>query len=152
MLLPMINLPYSCRRTASHFLLALAALTGAHAQASEPKDTDVFGRWRLTAALDSSDISSLDDREARQLIGRVFTINRDHVKFGKRDCGPPELEAQWVEPVWYLREQAHASAELLRLPNPVTVVKLGCTIAFIKSKQNIVVHWKGWFFDAKRLR
>ena len=133
-------------------LLACTALPCTSAQAAEAKESDVFGRWRFAAALDSSDISSLDDREAQQLVGRIFTVNKNHVKFGKRDCGPPELEAELVEPTWYLREKAHASAELLRLPSPVTVVKLGCTIAFIKNPQNIVVHWKGWFFDAKRVR
>ena len=133
-------------------LLACIALPCCPAQAAEAKDTDVFGRWRFAAVLDSAEISSLDNREAQQLVGRIFTVNKDHIKFGKRDCGPPELEAELVEPTWYLREKAHASSELLRLPSPVTVVKLGCTIAFIKNPQNIVVHWKGWFFDATRVR
>ncbi|WP_332876820.1 hypothetical protein [Massilia sp. S19_KUP03_FR1] len=132
-------------------LLACTTWPCSSAQSAEAKESDVFGHWRFAAVLDSSDISSLDDREAQQLVGRIFTVNKDHVKFGKRDCGPPELEAELVEPAWYLREKAHASSELLRLPSPVTVVKLGCTIAFIKNPQNIVVHWKGWFFDAKRV-
>jgi hypothetical protein len=146
------KLRQACPAMAIVAVLTFASLQSSTVQADEARGTEILGRWRLTAALDSSDISSLDDREARQMIGRVLTITKDHVKFGKRDCGPPELETQIVEPSWYLREKAHASAELLRLPNPVTVIDLGCTTAFIKSPQTIVVHWKGWFFNAKRVR
>jgi hypothetical protein len=38
------------------------------------------------------------------------------------------------------------------LPNPVTVVNLGCTVAFIKNRNRLVIHWGGWFFDARRAR
>jgi len=116
-------------------------------------DYGVIGKWRVTKALDSADISSLDDQEASQLIGRIFTINRKTVKLGRADdCLPPGFEAQLVETTGYVRKWAHASAENLGLPNPVTVVDLGCTSAFIKNRQRIVVFWKGWFFDAKRMR
>lgn len=112
----------------------------------------VIGKWKFTAALDSSEITSLDEREAKQLIGHVFTISRDKVVFGSRDCGRPELKAERVVPALYLREQAHASASRLGLPNPVTVVDLGCTVAFIKKSNRLVIHWQGWFFDAVRVR
>lgn len=143
-------------RTLSLIALASAAAgTMAHlslAHAGEVPGSELFGHWKLTKALDSADIASLDDHEAKQLIGRVFVFNKEHVRFGKRECGAPELEAKSVEPVWYLREKAHASAELLHLPNPVTVVSLACTTAFVRNPQHIVLFWKGWFFDAKRVR
>lgn len=133
-------------------VLAISSFFATPALATDYQELAAIGRWKLTAALDGADIVSLDEREAKQLLGRIFTINKNHVRFGKRDCGPPELTAKLVEPGMYLREQAHASAELLHLPNPVTVVELGCTIAFIRNPQTIVVLWKGWFFDAKRMR
>ncbi|MDQ2821987.1 MAG: hypothetical protein M3Y65_16605 [Pseudomonadota bacterium] len=132
--------------------LVLTCLSAAPATASDYQELGAIGKWKLTAALDGADITSLDEHEARQLLGRVFTISKDHVRFGKRDCGAPELTAKLVEPSHYLRQEAHASAELLKLPNPVTVVELGCTIAFIKNPHTIVLLWKGWFFDAKRVR
>lgn len=129
--------------------LALSLVLPVHA-ASEADS--VLGRWRFTVALDSADIASLDEHEAAALVGKVFTISRQRVTFGSRDCGAPELEVERVEPEEYLREQAHASGENLGLPNPVTVVDLGCTIAFIKGKNRLVIFWKGWFFNATRLK
>ncbi|GGY73207.1 hypothetical protein ACFFTM_01690 [Pseudoduganella plicata] len=112
----------------------------------------VLGRWRFTVPLDSAEITALDDREAGALVGRIFTITKDRVAFGRRDCGAPTLDVMLVEPTLYLREQAHASSENLHLPNPVKVVDLGCTVAFIKSHNKLTIFWKGWFFDAVRVR
>lgn len=123
------------------------------AHAASGQEFGIIGKWRLTKALDSADISSLDDQEAQRLVGRVFTISKKTVKVGNvDDCLPPAFDATIVEPSLYVRKWAHASAENLGLPNPVTVVDLGCTNAFIKSPKRIVVFWKGWFFDAKRMR
>lgn len=112
----------------------------------------VVGRWRFTVPLDSAEITALDDREASALVGRIFTIAKDRVAFGRRDCGAPRLAVMLIEPTLYLREQAHASSENLHLPNPVAVVDLGCTVAFIKSQDKLTIFWKGWFFDAVRVR
>ena len=112
----------------------------------------VIGQWRFTEALDGADITSLDEKEARQLIGRVFTISRQSVKFGDRTCGPSGFEAESVEPRMFLREQFHADAAGLRLPSPVTVVDLSCTSVFIKSPDRLVIAWKGWFFDAVKVK
>ena len=132
---------------------AIAALPVAAAHAASNQEQGVVGKWRLVTVLDSADISSLDDQGARQFVGRVLTISKKTVKVGPvDDCLPPGFEAKIVEPNWYVREWAHASARQLGLPNPVTVVDLGCTNAFIKSPQPIVVFWKGRFFDAERMR
>jgi hypothetical protein len=132
---------------------AIVILPVSTADAANHQETGVIGKWRLVKALDSADISAVDDQGARQLVGKVFTISKDTVKVGAADdCLPPGFEAKIVEPEWYVRQWAHASAEHLGLPDPVTVVDLGCTNAFIKSPKRIVVFWKGWFFDAKRIR
>jgi hypothetical protein len=128
---------------ASAFTLAFAV---------ETDEQMVTGQWRITSALDGADITSLDEREARQLVGRVFTISKDKVAFGKRDCGPTDFEAQSVEPRLFLREEFHATADKLGLPNPVTVVDLSCTSVFIKGKNKLVIAWDGWFFDATRVK
>lgn len=132
---------------------AIATLPVSMVHAASHHERGVMGKWRLMKALDSADISALDDQGAQQLVGQVFTISKDTVKVGTADdCLPPGFEANIVEPESYVRKWAHASAEHLGLPNPVTVVDLGCTNAFIKSQKRIVVFWKGWFFDAKRIR
>ena len=118
----------------------------------ETDEQIVTGRWRITAALDGAEIASLDEREARQLVGQVFTISKDKVAFGKRDCGPTDFEARSVEPRLLLREEFHATSDKLGLPNPVTVVDLSCTSVFIKSKNKLVIVWDGWFFDTTRVQ
>ncbi|MGJ9418919.1 hypothetical protein ACHAC9_14295 [Massilia sp. CMS3.1] len=131
--------------------LALNGFAPFYAYAVENQDRRVIGKWRLTAALDSSEITSLDEGEAEQLVGQVMTITDDRVQFGKRKCLPPDLDAERVEPRLYVREKAHASASKLGLPNPVTVVNLGCTVAFVKNRNHLVIHWGGWFFNARRM-
>lgn len=110
------------------------------------------GQWRLTAALDGAQITSLDEKEAAGLVGRIFTIRKESVKFGDRKCGPSEFKAERVEPKLYLPKEFHASAEKLGLPSPVTAVDLSCTTVFIKNTNHLVIFWDGWFFDAVKLK
>lgn len=133
-------------------VLSLTSLSTVSARAAENQDRRVIGNWRVTSALDHSEITAPDEREAQQLVGEIITISPDSVRFGTHKCLPPDLAAERVEPRLYLREQAHASASKLRLPNPVTVVNLGCTIAFVKNRNHLVIHWDGWFFDAARVK
>ena len=60
-------------------LVALICSSTQPLHATEQKDTSVIGRWKLTAALDSSDITSIDDQEAAEFIGQIITIDRDKV-------------------------------------------------------------------------
>jgi hypothetical protein len=132
-------------------MLTVAVSTPTYVKSAEYRELGALGRWQLTKALGFGDITSLDEREARQLVGKVFTIDKDHVKFGKRDCGTPELTADIVDPTWFMREYARASSAQLHLSEPVAVVHLACTFAFIKDPDHMILHWKGWFFDAKRV-
>lgn len=134
------------------FLVSIAAVTPLPAHAFDTVERRVTGDWLFTAALDGAEIASLDEREARQLVGKVFTIRRDKVKFGKRDCGETGFEAQKVEPQLHLREAFHASSKELGLPNPVTVVDLSCTSVFITKPNHLIIFWDGWFFDAVRVK
>lgn len=138
-------------RTVSSIAALLFATTMSPARAAD-EGTQVLGRWELTAALDASEVTALDEQEAQQLVGQVFTIARDRVQLGTRTCLAPALTAERVEPRLYLREHAHAAALKLGLPTPVTVVDLGCTSVFIKKPGRLVIHWKGWFFDTRKLR
>lgn len=94
----------------------------------------------------------MDEKQARRLLGKTFVINREGFRFGKEKCGVPTFESSWVEPNLYLRKEAWISAENLDLPNPVEVFDLSCTIVLVKSKDRLVLHWDGFFFDAVRQR
>jgi hypothetical protein len=132
--------------------IVFGACLAVTADAADSTQRTVIGQWKITAALDSADITSLDDQEARKLLGRTLTINRKHFKFGERTCTSPDFAAELVDPALYLREHYRASASQLGLPNPVTIVHLECTSAFIKDRNRLVIFWKGWFFEAVRTR
>lgn len=140
------------RRASFHqFFLVLALITPPSVEASDSIERIVTGQWRFTKPIDSADIASLDEREAAQLVGRIFTIRKDKVAFGDQDCGNTEFEAKKVEPTLYLRKAFNSTVEGLKLPNPVTVVEISCTAVFIRNRNRLVIFWDGWFFDAARV-
>ena len=139
------------------FLNHLVAACAFVAAASAPVDAaqpghDVVGKWKISAVLDSAEMTSIDETQARKLLGHVMTISKDGVRFDGEACGAPNFDARRVDPNLYLREEARIGAAKLGLPNPVTVVDLSCTVAFLKKPNRLVVHWEGFFFDAVRMR
>jgi hypothetical protein len=142
-----LHIPIRLRSTAA---LALAAALSLPAQAVQPvqANDDLIGRWRITKVLDASNITALDDKEASQLVGKIFIVEPDKVSLASEVCTEPEFERHYEDTVRYLREEAHASSWKLGLPEVVTVVDLSCTEALIKGYNKIVVLWKGVFFDA----
>lgn len=147
----MSNLRVSLFLRAGVAALAFACWPTLPLHAAEQPGTSVIGSWKLTGVLDSSDISSMDDQAAADLVGRIMTIGRDKVQLGDRVCDAPDFEVTKAETNRYFRQEAHASAKKLGLPNPVTAVHVSCTYVCIKSRNRLVVHWKGFFFDAVRM-
>lgn len=127
--------------------LAVCLPTPANARS---QDKSVIGQWRLTTVLDSSEISALDDAQANKMIGQVLRIGADRVQLGNHICDAPGFEVTRAETDDYLYQHANSLAEDLGLPNPVTVVALGCMDVYKKPPGKLVVHWKGVFFDAVR--
>ena len=99
-------------------LVTLICSSTQHLHATEQQDTSVIGRWKLTAALDSSDITSIDDQEAEELVGQIITIDRDKVQLGARVCDSPSFEVTKAETNKFFRDQAHASAKNWDCPIP----------------------------------
>lgn len=128
-------------------VLASAVLSSLRAQAVEP-DNDILGSWTLTKVLDSSQISSLDDKEAARLVGKTLVIGKAKVTLAGETCEDPEFGRHYEDTVRYLREEAHAASGRLGLPSTVTVIDLACTEALLKGHDRIVLYWKGFFFDA----
>lgn len=137
-------------RSCSMFGLMAALSLAAHAgQPVQPYD-DILGAWRITKVLDASNVTALDDKEAAQLVGKLFVVEPDKVSLAGEVCDKPEFERHYEDTVRYLREEAHASSWKLGLPSTVTVVDLACTEALIKGHDKVVILWKGVFFDAVR--
>lgn len=130
-------------------VLLVVATCAAPVQASGVQD-DIIGEWKLTKVLDSSQISSIDDRQAARLVGQILVVRPDKVILAGETCEKPDFERHYEDTVRYLREEAHASAGRLGLPTTVAVIDLACTEALLKGYDKIVVYWKGFFFDAVR--
>ena len=113
---------------------------------------EVIGDWKFTSILDNVEITSIDDEQAKELLGRVMQIRRDGTRFGDQTCGAPSLETERVEPYMYIRREAQISAKKLRLPDPVDVVDIGCTRVFIKQHNKAVIFWDGFFFGALKIK
>ena len=142
---------HTIRRATPLFVLLLGIAGTPLVARSATDEQVVTGTWRLTAAVDGADISSLDEHQARRLLGKRFIITHEKIQFGKETCPEPSFEAKSVEPRLYVREEFRADAMNLKLPNPATVVNLGCTAAFIKTPDKLLIFWGGWFFDAVRV-
>ena len=130
---------------------AIALATCAPLKAAQPGDAAI-GDWRFTSVLDNVEITSIDDEQAKNLLGRVMKIRREGARFGDQTCGAPSLETERVEPNIYVRREAKISARKLRLPNPVDVVDIGCTHVFITQRDKAVIFWDGFFFSAVKIK
>ena len=130
---------------------AMALVTCMPLKAAQPVDSAI-GDWKFTSILDNVDITSIDDDEAKKLLGRIIKIRRDGTQFGDQTCGAPSLETERVEPNIYVRREAKISARKLHLPNPVDVVDIGCTHVFITKRNKAVIFWDGFFFGAVKVK
>lgn len=120
-------------------------------KAAQPGD-EAIGDWRFTSVLDNVEITSIDDEQAKKLLGQVMKIRKEGTRFGDQTCGAPSLATERVEPNIYVRREAQISASKLHLPNPVDVVDIGCTRVFIKRRDKAVIFWDGFFFGAVKIK
>lgn len=130
--------------------LAVTAHTPLASYAAQPKNADILGTWTLTKVLDSAEITSMDDQEAAQLVGKPVVIQPDKVVVVGEDCGKADFERHREPAPEYLRENYYAPVGRLGLPDPVTVVNLGCTEALLKARNRAIIFWNGFFYEATR--
>lgn len=130
--------------------LLVAFATSAQPAFAENPNADIFGRWRVVSVLDTADIAGMSKNQARSLIGSRMRINGQAFSFNGMQCKNPTYERVEREPAQYLREQWHARAGKLGLPDPVTVVDARCTDLFLKAKARMVFNWDGYFFEARK--
>lgn len=137
--------------TRSHLIIGvLGAVMSLSAAAGEAKNADIFGTWTVVAALDSADVTALDDHQARRLVGKSATISKDRFAFDGRVCRSPAYVRTQERTADYFREQMHASTDNLHLPATVTSIDARCTFLFPKADGKLMSLWKGFFFDAQR--
>lgn len=116
--------------------------------ASAPDNADIYGRWKIAKILDYADITALSESEARKLIGKTVVVAKDKLVVGTDVCRAPGYERSVEDTATTMREKGHVSSANMGLPEQVTVVDAGCTDLFLKGKNRIVMHWRGFYFDA----
>lgn len=130
-------------------MLAVVTCATQPAYSSESDNADLLGTWKLTRVLDSSEISSIGDREAARLVGKRLVIGENEISLDGETCPNPEFDRHVEQAAKYIREQAHAPVGRLGLQGDfVTVVDLACSQALLKGHKKMVIYWKGFFFDA----
>ncbi|WP_137172032.1 hypothetical protein [Massilia sp. HP4] len=139
---------FLCLLLALGILLCVRPAMGTEAPESG-KGTSIIGDWKIRSVLDYAAISIGSD-QAKPLIGKDLIISKEEIRFGDQVCSQSNFLAESVETNIELGENARVSNDLLRLPNPVTVVELSCAYAYIKDSNQIVLAWNGGFFDAVR--
>ena len=132
------------------FAALTIAVLAVPAQAAGIESSDIIGTWKLTKVLDYAEITGMDDDEAAQLVGKTLEVRPGGIVLAGEPCPNDSLRQKRVDTVRYIRENYHAAVTHLGLPDNATVVHLNCTEAFFKSKVQIVVFWRGFFFDAAK--
>jgi hypothetical protein len=139
-------------------LVALSCLVWRAAGAADASgvpatgNADIYGRWRIVKVLDYADITSITEKQAQALVGKVVIVGKDKFVFGRETCDAPTYERTVEDTAKTMREKGHVSSVNMGLPDPVTVIDAGCTDIFLKRPNLIVVHWNGFYFDAVRGR
>ncbi|NHZ39924.1 hypothetical protein [Massilia aquatica] len=137
--------------TLSHvFVGVLGAVIALSARAGEANNADILGKWTVVTALDSADVTAIDDKQAKRLVGKPVSISKDSFAFDGRVCRSPTYARTQERTADYFREQMHASTDKLHLPATVTPIDARCTFLFPKADGKLMFLWKGFFFDAQR--
>ncbi|USX15771.1 hypothetical protein NHH88_08330 [Oxalobacteraceae bacterium OTU3CAMAD1] len=134
--------------TATLFLSSMPAW--ADSAPGKNVNADIYGRWKITKILDSAHITALSDLEAKKLIGKTIIVAKDKLVFNDQQCDAPSYERTVEDTARSMREQGHVSSVNMGLPEQMTAIDAGCTYIFLKSKDRIVIHWDGFYFDAVR--
>lgn len=134
---------------AGQFALAALVCLTSNAHAGEPI-ADIAGYWRITAVLDSAEVSGMSDSAAKRMIGKPVHITATRFEFDGMICNFPTYERSIEDTARHLREKGLASSANLGLPQTVTVIDAQCTFIYLKRKNVIVMGWDGVYFDAVR--
>lgn len=129
-------------------LLLSSTLAWADSAPAEDVNADIYGRWKITKVLDAAHITALSDSQARKLIGKTVVVAKDKLVFNGEECDSPSYERTIEDTARSMREQGHVRSVNMGLPEQMTVIDAGCTNLFLKNKDRIVIHWRGFYFDA----
>lgn len=127
---------------------SVLAWAGADGPAGTDANADIYGRWKITKVLDFADITAMSEQDANKLLGKTLVVAKDKLMFDGETCEAPSYARTVEDTAKTMREKGHVSSVAMGLPEKVIVIDARCTELFIKSKDRIVLHWKGFYFYA----
>jgi hypothetical protein len=132
-------------------LMMLLSLASTRVVAAEPND-DIYGVWKITSLIGGG-IGSLNDRQARKLIGKPVIITAEKFSFNGRVCKNPAYERSTEDTVTYFDREWRTSVNDIPFPEQVTIIETpGCDFLFPIRKDHLMIAEDGGFFEAVRVK
>ncbi len=92
-----------------------------------------------------------EDEGAARLIGKKLQIEKTSFMIAGRQCSPPTYEEKTQTRSEYY-EGYEVTGNPLSLPSTIKVIDASCTLLVPEGPNRLVVGWKGFFFEATRIR
>lgn len=113
---------------------------------------DLYGTWKIQTILGGGAVGSLSDHEARQLIGKTFTLEARRFTFGGKPCTATHYEETIEDTAGHFEREWNTEVKDIPLPDPVTVIDTGCNTLYRLRNGKLMVAEKGVFFEAARTK
>lgn len=134
-----------------YLCLAVSFAISSPAHAKDPL-VDLYGTWKIRAIIGGGAVSSMSDREARQLIGKTFTVKAKSFVFNGQPCTDTSYEETVEDTVGHFEREWNTAVKDIPLPDPVTVIDTGCNTLYPLKNGKLMVAEKGVFFEAARMK
>jgi hypothetical protein len=113
---------------------------------------DIYGVWKVTSLIGGG-IGSLNDRQARRLIGKQVIITAKKFSFNGRVCKDPAYERSKEDTAVYFDREWRANVSDIPFPEQVTIIETpGCDYLYPIRKDHLMIAEDGGFFEAVRVK
>lgn len=133
--------------------LYLAAATCSLALSAQAKDplTDTYGTWKIHSIIGGGAVSSMSNREARNMIGKNLVVGIRRFTLNGQPCIDTKYEETIEDTAAHFEREWKTTVKDIPLPDPVTVIDTGCATLYPLKNGKLMVAEKGVFFEASRL-
>jgi hypothetical protein len=120
-------------------------------QAKDPL-ANIYGTWKIKTILGSGAVSSMSDREARQMIGKTVMVQARQFTFNGQACAETSYEETVEDMADHFEREWNTTVKHIPLPDPLTVIDTGCSTLYPLKNGKLMVAEKGVFFEALRIK
>lgn len=132
-------------------LVGLLSISTSYASTDTTND-DIYGVWKIKSLIGGG-ISSLNERQARRLIGKQVIISAEKFSFNGRVCTNPAYERSQEDTAVYFDREWRANVSDIPFPEQVTIIATpGCDYLYPIRKDHLMIAEDGGFFEAVRVK